>query len=107
MIEITYYKRHNRVTITGHALAGEPGKDLVCAGVTALAYTLATNVQNLEGTGLVKSMQVELEPGEAEICCCPVSSMRSTVKLIFTTICMGLEQMALAHPDYVRYEVHA
>ena len=51
MIEIVYYKNHNRLTITGHAQSGEPGKDLVCAGVTTLVYTLASNVQELEAAG--------------------------------------------------------
>lgn len=106
MIEITYYKGHNRATITGHAQSGEPGKDLVCAGVTALVYTLASNVQNLEGTGLVKEMHITLEPGNACISCRPVSRMRSMVHLIFAAICIGLEQMAVTYPDFVHYEVH-
>lgn len=107
MIEITYYKSHNRVTVRGHALAGEPGKDLVCAGVTALVYTLATNVQWLEETGAVREMEARLDPGDACVSCVPVSAMRATVKLIFTCLCAGLEQMALAHPECVRYEAHA
>ncbi len=31
--------RENRLTIEGHAGYAEPGKDIVCAGVTALTQT--------------------------------------------------------------------
>lgn len=106
MIEIIYYKNLNRVTITGHAHSGEPGKDLVCAGVTTLAYTLATNIANFQKDGLVKNVVIEMEPGEATISCRPVANMRSTVKLIFTAICIGLEQMAVTYPDFVSYDIH-
>ena len=48
MIEVIYYREKNRVSISGHAFSGEAGHDLVCAGVSALAYTLAANVGNME-----------------------------------------------------------
>ena len=83
MIEIVYYKNHNRLTITGHAQSGEPGKDLVCAGMTA-----------------------DLEPGRCEISCQPVPRMKHVVELIFRSLCSGLEQMAKTYPQYIRYEVH-
>lgn len=106
MIEITYVQNHNRVTITGHAQSGEAGHDLVCAGVTTLVYTLACNIQLLEEAGAVREMEVRLEPGDACVRCIPTSSMEATVKFLFTSICVGLEQMALAHPDCVRYALN-
>ena len=45
--------------ISGHALAGEPGKDLVCAGVSAVAFGL-TNA--LIGLGLDEA-RIQLEDG--------------------------------------------
>lgn len=106
MIEIVYYKNHNRLTINGHAQSGEPGKDLVCAGVTTLAYTLASNVQELEAAGSVRSMNADLEPGRCEISCQPVPRMKHVVELIFRSLCSGLEQLAKTYPQYIRYEVH-
>ena len=47
MIQVTYYKSYNRVTVEGHALSGAPGHDLVCAGASTLAYTLAANVVHI------------------------------------------------------------
>ena len=44
MILVTYYRSYNRLTVEGHAHSGEPGKDLVCASASILAYTLAANV---------------------------------------------------------------
>lgn len=40
-IRITYSGKRYSVEICGHAGYGEPGKDIVCAGVSALTYALA------------------------------------------------------------------
>ena len=39
MIEVTY-DGETELTVAGHAGAGDPGKDLVCAAVTALTLAL-------------------------------------------------------------------
>ena len=39
--------RENRLTIEGHAGYAEPGKDIVCAGVTALTQTLIKSIEDL------------------------------------------------------------
>jgi len=40
-ISIRYSGRCYSVAISGHAEYGEPGKDIVCAGVSAITYTMA------------------------------------------------------------------
>lgn len=82
MVEITYYRSYNRVTITGHALSNEPGKDLVCSAVSSLAYTLAANVQQLEESGYVRNIHVRMDPGDYEVSCTPTTRMRSVVMLM-------------------------
>ena len=105
MIRITYHREYGRVTIEGHAYSGDPGHDLVCAGVSTLAYTLAANVGNLEGCDMVYRPTVVLENGKAEITANPKPRHKSTVALIFQSVCVGFEVLAANYPEYVRYEI--
>lgn len=106
MIQVIYYRNHNRVTIKGHAKSAEYGRDLICAGVSTLALTLAANVQGLMEGGQVKDGSVKLEPGDTEISCCPSPRHRNTVTLIFDAVCAGFEVLASKFPEYVALEIH-
>ena len=44
MIEVTYYREHNRLTVKGHARSAEPGRDLICAACSILALTMAASL---------------------------------------------------------------
>ena len=105
MIKVTYHRNFHRVTVDGHANSGEPGHDLVCAGASALTYTLAANVSNLAGNGHVRIESMELSPGKAEISCKPRSGARSTVGLVFQSVCVGFEILAHDYPQYISYEI--
>ena len=106
MINVTYYKAINRVTIKGHALSGVPGHDLVCAGASTLAYTLAANVGRMEEMCLVDDALVALEPGRAEIRCVTERECAAIVEAIFDTVCVGFELLSRDNPDYISYEIH-
>ena len=106
MIQVIYYRPYNRVTIEGHALAGAPGHDLVCAGVSALAYTLAANVGNMVDNGQARNVTVKLEPGDAEISCSPRTKYTAIVARIFEAVCVGFEMLAVSNPQYINYEIH-
>ena len=55
--------RKDGITVNGHANYAETGKDIVCAGVTALTQTL---IRALEG--LTKDeIEYEVSPGRADI----------------------------------------
>ena len=105
MITVTYHRRYNRVDIEGHANSGDPGHDLVCAGVSALAYTLAANVGNLEARGMVRRPTVVLEDGKAEINANAKPIHKNTVELIFQSVCVGFELLSTNYPEYVSYEI--
>ena len=106
MIEVTYYRNHNRLTVKGHAYSEEPGRDLVCAGASALAYTLAANVGNLEANGCVRDVTVKMEPGDCEIGCKPKGKYAATVGRIMEAVCVGFELLASSRPQYISYEIH-
>lgn len=106
MIEVTYYREHNRVTVKGHAHSNEYGKDLVCAAVSALVLTLAANVGQMAGKGYVAEPVTKLEAGDAEISCKARAKYRDSVKQVFMSVCVGFEILADQYPDYISYCVH-
>ena len=105
MINVIYHKAYNRVTIEGHAQSGEPGHDLVCAGASTLAYTLAANVGYLELYEKVRDAVVTLEPGKAEISCKPKRKYKNLVAIIFYSVCVGFDILARDNPQYISYEI--
>ena len=105
MIQAIYYRQYNRLTIEGHAHSDEPGKDLVCAGASTLAYTLAANVANLSDNGFVRDVTVKLEPGDTEIACKSKSGSQVMVGRIFESVCVGFEILATNYPQYISYEI--
>ena len=106
MIKAVYHRKYHRLTIDGHAHSGEPGQDLVCASASALAYTLAANIQNLYRQGAVREPVTRMDPGAAEIRCSAVSRYRSTVTLVFDTVCAGLDILSQQYPENISYEIH-
>ena len=104
MIEITYEKQANTLTVTGHAGAGRKGEDIVCAAVSALVLTLAENLRDLHRTGTAKSCFIDVRQGAAELRCVPTRGLEAVVQCIFGAICCGFELVQQMHPKYVRYQ---
>lgn len=105
MIEVIYYKEHNRLTVQGHAKSDEYGRDLVCASASILAVTLGCNVGHLEEGGVVTDVSVRLDPGNAEISCKPKTRFRNVVKQTFQSVCVGFEILASKYPEYISFTV--
>ena len=105
MIEVTYYRQYNRVTVEGHAGAGPEGHDLVCAAVSALALTMAGNVSYMEAQEAVHGVIIKLDEGNAEIQCTPYRRYKDSVAQIFRSICVGFELLATKYPSNISYEV--
>lgn len=105
MIEVTYYREHNRLTVTGHAKSDEYGKDLICASASILALTLGANVGHMADSGCVTEPIVKLEKGNAEISCKPKTRYQKSVRQTFMSVCVGFEILATKWPDYISYAV--
>ena len=105
MIQVTYYRSYNRVTVKGHAKSAEPGHDLVCASASILAYTLAANVANMAENGQVREPILKTKLGDAEISCNPKHNLKVSVTLVFDSVCVGFEMLANRYPDFVSYEI--
>ena len=105
MIQAVYYRKYNRLTVTGHANSAEPGHDLVCASASMLAYTLAANVANMADHGQVREPIIKNEPGDAEISCNPRHNLKASVTLVFDSVCVGFALLQKDYPEYNSYEI--
>lgn len=105
MIEVTYYREHNRVTVKGHAGAGPEGHDLVCAAASALALTLAGNVSYMESQEAVRDTIIRLNAGDTEIQCKAYRRYKDSVEQVYRTVCVGFELLATQYPKNISYDV--
>ena len=105
MIQVVYHRNFNRLTVTGHAGAAEPGHDLVCASASMLAYTLAANVANMADAGQVREPIIRNNEGDTEISCNPRHNLKASVTLVFDSVCVGFELLAHDYPEYVSYKI--
>nr|DAD73219.1 MAG TPA: YsxB-like protein [Siphoviridae sp. ctxBC2] len=93
MIEVRI--RPERIEISGHAGYAEPGKDIVCAAVTALTQTLIQSIENLTDD----KIECRISPGKAEIEYRNLSEKSKTlVDSFFIGICLIAEEF----PEHVK-----
>lgn len=76
------------VEIKGHTGYAEQGKDIVCAGVSTLAYTLINQLTNLEKEGVKVSFQ--MQEGYAKV---TFSGNEKIIKPVEDTIFTGFETL--------------
>ena len=81
----------------GHAEYAEAGKDIVCAGVTALTQTLIGSVQGLTRD----KIEYEVSPGMVDI---HYGNLSEEGKLLVDSFFIGVCSIADEFPDYVRIE---
>ena len=103
MTRITYDPQQMMIKAEGHAGYAEYGKDIVCAGVSALMQTLRPAL--LE-RGIRNTMYM-ITTGESrmEVKAEPECEERYTCLVVFETVLAGLKEIARAYPDYVLIKV--
>lgn len=84
MTRIEYSPAARRLRLTGHAGAGEPGRDIVCAALSILMYSLVAS--GAEG---------RVERGEAELLL--------PDRDVDVALC-GFRLLAESYPEYVSYK---
>lgn len=93
---IVVQKDRHGVTITGHANYGPPGKDIVCAAVSALVQTLEASVEQLTADHL----DVEYRAGFARISY--DGNLSEETFLLLDSFFVGIQRIADTYPQYVR-----
>ena len=89
--------RKDGITVSGHAEYAEAGKDIVCAGVTALIQTLIKSIGDLTED----KIEYEISPGRADI---HYRDLSDAGKLLIDSFFIGVCAIADEFPDHVRIE---
>ena len=89
--------RKNSIEIHGHAGYAETGKDIVCAGMTALTQTLVRSMQGLTRD----EVEYEVSPGRVDIY---YGNLSEEGKLLVDSFFIGVCSIADEFPEYVRVE---
>ena len=87
--------RKDGITVDGHANYAEAGKDIVCAGVTALVQGLIRSVESLTSD----LIQYDITPGRADIY---YEDLSEAGTLLVDSFFIGICQIADEFPDHVR-----
>ena len=87
--------RKDGIMVSGHAGYAEAGKDMLCAGVTALVQTLLSSIEALTED----KIEYDISPGRDDIKYGNLSEKaRTLVDSFFIGICKIVDEF----PDYVR-----
>lgn len=97
MIEITH--RKSGISIKGHAHYAEPGKDIVCAGISTLVQNLIQSIEELTADKIQYSMQ----PGTVDI---EFRDLSEQAQLLVNSFFVGVEMIASGYPDNVKVTKH-
>lgn len=93
MIEIELTE--SGILVAGHARYAEPGKDIVCAAVSALTQTLVASIEELTAD----EIEYSIEPGTADI---KLWNLSEEASLLVDSFFVGIKAIADAYPAHVR-----
>lgn len=93
MIEVSVLK--DGITISGHAGYAEPGKDIICAGATALTETLVKSLEDLTED----EIEYDISPGRADI---KYKNLSESGQLLVDSFFLGICLIAADFPDYIK-----
>lgn len=103
MIAVRYLhpaKNQYSLTIQGHAGYSSQGNDIVCAGVSAIAYTLLGFLKKYEEDAAYISAHTQ--SGDVKVFCQGGEKFR----LAYEMAAIGLQQIAKAYPDHVKVDIY-
>jgi len=103
MTRITLSAQAMSLTMIGHAGAGAKGRDIVCAALSALGYTLGKTLENNPDYGA--SFEADWNEASLTLRCEPKDeAARERGRLIFSAFAVGFRLIAEAYPEYVSLE---
>lgn len=87
--------RKDKITVSGHAGYAAAGKDIVCAGVTALTMSLVKSLNDLTED----KIDYEMSPGKVDV---HYGDLSESGKLLVDSFFIGICLIANEYPDNVR-----
>lgn len=85
---------HSGITLSGHANYAEAGKDIVCAGVSALVQNLIQSIEELTQD----KIQYSMSPGRVDI---NFGSLSEQAQLLVDSFFVGVRLIADEYPKNV------
>lgn len=104
MIQITFKPKTMELMVSGHAGHGKKGKDIVCAAVSTLFYTLGEAL--MQSTPMLyEEPLVKDEEGDGYIVCHPKEEYEGNIARTYWTVLIGLQMIAEQYPKNVKFLV--
>lgn len=92
--------------LSGHAGAGETGKDIICASASILSYTVAQTLKFMHFKGdLKKKPHIKLKEGSTVITACPKAEAYDEAFHTFFVAQVGYSLLEHNYPDYVSLDI--
>ena len=88
------------LTIQGHAGYDAGGHDIVCAGVSAIAYTLLGFLKSIEYD--IGSTSAQVNSGGLHLMCQGGEKVETAIDMAM----IGLQQIAAKYPKHVSVTIH-
>lgn len=103
MITAKYNFEKHLLKINGHAGAAEIGKDIYCAGVSTLVYTMVKTLLDAQEDGILEDLDIQNKNGRISIKCTPKEEYTPNIDTIYMVIFNGMEALADSYPEYIRF----
>ena len=104
MIEITFKPKTLELKVTGHAGHDKKGRDIVCAAISTLFYTLGEALWQ-SASMLYEEPLVKDEEGDGYIVCHPKEEYEGNIARTYWTILIGMQSIAEQYPKNVKLVV--
>lgn len=99
-IEYRVGDHEHDLSILGHAGYSDAGNDIVCAGVSAIAYTLLGFLENHRDD--IAYISAQPKSGDFRVRC----KGTDKVDTAFDMAIIGLQQIAMKYPKHVTIDIH-
>ena len=106
MTEAKFYAKGGclGLRVSGHSASAPKGEDLVCAGASTLAMTLAANVNLMHAYGkLEREPKIILRNGHALIKAKPKEEYKGDLLTLYNYIQVGMYQLKHNYPEYFNF----
>lgn len=101
MININFNPIEYELSISGHANQNEKGKDIVCAAVSILYFTLVESLSEF-GDVYEGKIEYEFEDGNGRVKVTPKAEYEQNISIVFYTILNGLALLANEYPQFIK-----
>ena len=90
------------LTVKGHSGQDDTGRDILCASVSILTYTIAKVVEEMHTAGkLKKKPTIRLESGDAVVTCKPGKAHYNEAFHAYSIVQTGYRLLAQNYPQFV------